>query len=272
MRRLITALVALCVAATASATNNIVMRAVKSQQAYDGISVGGPIKVYVEERTEGNIIIRATEKTLDALKLKIEGGSLNICFPEGFKIKRKSDFTQAEVYLPYNGKLHEFSAVGCAQIEVKPHIKATEVDIESAAASQISLSSITAEKVNIESVGASSVKTDIDCVKVDVEITGAATVTMSGKATKADFEVVGASSLNASEFISTHLDAEISGASKGKMAAEQASIEVTGASSAEIKCSTILNASAAGASTINYSGDCQVNISNNSGASTIKER
>ena len=134
MRRLITALVALCVAATASATNNIVMRAAKSQQAYDGISVGGPIKVYVEERTEGNIIIRATEKTLDALKLKIEGGSLNICFPEGFKIKRKSDFTQAEVYLPYNGKLREFSAVGCAQIEVKPHIKATEVDIESAAA------------------------------------------------------------------------------------------------------------------------------------------
>lgn len=262
----------LAVVAISASAENTVMKAFKTDKEYTAIGVGGPINVIVEERTEGNIIIRATEKILSVIELKVEDGSLNISFPKGFEVKRWSDLVQAEVYIPYNGKLREFGAVGCARIEVKPQITVKDVEVECAAASRIELTKVTADKISIDAVGAGKVSLAVECTSLEMDVTGASTVTISGKATKCEADVAGASTLNAENLHCSQLETEVAGASSADLSADMAEVEVSGASSADIACTTQLTASAAGASTVRYSDDCQVNIRNNSGASTIKKK
>ena len=80
------------------------MKALKCQKEYHGIAVGGPIKVFIEERNDGNIIVRATEKIHSELDIKVEKQILKFSL-NSFNVKRKSDLIQAEVYIPNNGKL-----------------------------------------------------------------------------------------------------------------------------------------------------------------------
>lgn len=259
----------LSIVTLSASADEIVMRAVKSNKEYHSIQVGGPIKVFVEERTDGNIIVRATEKIHSILELKIEDYTLTISFPKGFDIKKKSDFVQAEVYIPNNGKLEEFTVLACGIIDVKPQIKAKDVEIECAAASRINID-VVADEVAIDILGASDAKVAAQCVSIEVDLTGASSLSLTGKATKGEFDIVGASSLKGSQFDCSQLELDCSGASTANISAEMADVDTTGASTANIACTTRLDASAAGASTIRYSGDCQVNIKEASGASTIK--
>lgn len=261
----------LSIVTLSASADEIVMRAVKSNKEYHSIEVGGPIKVFVEERTDGNIIVRATEKIHSILELKIEDYTLTISFPKGFDIKKKSDFVQAEVYIPNNGKLEEFTVLACGIIDVKPQIRAKEVDIEAVAASQIDID-VVADKLTIDVVGAAKAAVKAECASIEVELTGASTLSLSGKATKGEFDLVGASSLYAESFHCSQLEAECTGASSAEISADMAEVDAAGASTANVVCTTRLDASAAGASTIRYSGDCQVNIKEASGASAIKKK
>ena len=95
---------------------------------------------------------------------------------------------------------------------------------------------------------------------------------LEGCATKADIDVAGAATLNADEFNCSRLEAEVVGASKAAVKGDICTINVVGASSATVECSSQLTASAVGASSIRYTGDCKVNIVENMGASSIKKR
>ena len=260
----------LSIVTLSASADEIVMRAVKSNKEYHSIEVGGPIKVFVEERTDGNIIVRATERIHNALEIKVEDQTLKVTL-NNFDIKRKSDFVQAEVYIPNNGKLEEFTVLACGIIDVKPQIRAKEVDIECVAASQIDID-VVADKLTIDVVGAAKAAVKAECASIEVELTGASTLSLPGKATKGEFDVVGASSLYAESFHCSQLEAECTGASSAEISADMAEVDAAGASTANIACTTRLDASAAGASTIRYSGDCQVNIKEASGASAIKKK
>ena len=260
----------LALATVTASAEEVVMRAFKCEKGYHGIAVGGPIKVFIEERTEGNIIIRATERIHNALEIKVEDQTLKVTL-DNFDIKRKSDTLQAEVYVPNNGALDEFTALACGIIEVKPQIKAKDVEIECAAASRINID-VVADEVAIDILGASDAKVAAQCVSIEVDLTGASSLSLTGKATKGEFDVVGASSLKGSQFDCSQLELDCSGASTANISAEMADVDTAGASTANVTCTTQLTASAAGASTIRYSGDCKVDITNNSGASTIKRK
>ena len=273
MKRFFTIVSALCLALTAAANSNndkVIMKAVKSSSEYTKITVAPAIKVFIEDRTEGNIIIRATENIIDDVKLEVSGDELTVSYKKDMHFNPKSGHTFAEVYIPNNGKLCDFTIAAAAIVEVKPKLNVKKLDIECIGASRIELSAV-AESADIEIVGASSAVLDIACTKLDCEITGAATTTIKGSSTKAEFDISGASTLKAAEFKTSQLKADIAGASKANLFADMADIEVSGASNAYIECTTLLKADAAGASSIRYSGQCQVNIENNSGASKIKK-
>ena len=163
------------------------------------------------------------------------------------------------------------TVLACGIIDVKPQIRAKEVDIECVAASQIDID-VVADKVTIDVVGAAKAAVKAECTSIEVELTGASTLSLSGKATKGEFDVVGASSLYAESFHCSQLEAECTGASSAEISADMAEVDAAGASTANVACTTRLDASAAGASTIRYSGDCQVNIKEASGASAIKKK
>ncbi|MBQ2423214.1 MAG: DUF2807 domain-containing protein [Alistipes sp.] len=269
MRRFIILSLLMLTITTATA-DEVTMKAYKCQKEYKAISVGGPIKLFVEERTDGNIIVRATEKIHNALEIKVEEKTLKVTL-DNFHIKRKSDTLQAEVYIPNNGMLEEFTALACGIIEVKPEIKAKEAEIECAAASRIDVN-VVADQVTIDVLGASTAKVAAVCQTISADLTGASSLTLTGKATKGEFDIVGASTLKGSEFCCSQTELDCSGASTANISADSADVDTAGASTANIVCTTHLTASASGASTIRYSGECKVDITNNSGASTIKRK
>ncbi len=245
------------------------MKAVKSSMEFTAIEVNNPIRVIVEQRTEGNIIIRATESIMPHIQLSVSGNKLIVS--SDIKKFNKKDITPiAEVYIPYNGKLNDFEATAVSSIEVKPFISTNNLDIECVGASQITLAA-KANNATIEVAGAASVKADIECVKMEAEVAGAASATLKGSATRAHFEVAGASTLKASEFICTQVKAEVVGASKAKINGSMANVEAVGASNITVACDLQLDATAIGASTVRYTGNCQVNIVDNIGASSIKK-
>lgn len=271
MKRLVIFVMCAVAMVTASA-EGVKMKAYKCSKEYHAIEVGGPIKVFVEQREDGNIILRGSERALSKISLTVEDGCLSICFAKEFHIKNRNDMIQAEVYMPNNGKLRDFTAAACGVIEVKPQIVAKQVDIEVAAASNIALSKVVAEQVTVDVMGAALVSLDAECVSAEVEVAGASKVDISGSCERAEVEVMGASTISAEQFYCKSLDAEISGASKATLKGDRARVDVAGASKATIECNELLRASSSGASTLHYTGDCTVSIENNSGASTIKKR
>ena len=54
----------------------MVMKAVRSNMEFTSISAGPLVKVFIEERTEGNIIIRAPKDIIDLVELKFENKEL----------------------------------------------------------------------------------------------------------------------------------------------------------------------------------------------------
>ncbi|MBQ9137646.1 MAG: DUF2807 domain-containing protein [Alistipes sp.] len=274
MRRLLTTLAALLIAAVAVAEdsdNKVIMKAVKSNMNFTEVSVGAAIKLYIEDRTEGNIIIRATERIMPDITLTVKDGELTISYNKELQFKSNLSYPIAEVYMPTNGRIDSFTAVAAASIDVAPKVVVKELDIEAVGASRINISAV-ADSVDIEAIGASNVTLDAECASVDCESTGASTVTLKGKATKADIEIIGASTFKGGDMECSQLDAEVGGASKATLSAQMANLEVYGASSVAIDCALQLNASASGASSIRYEGDCQINIKNSSGASSIKKQ
>lgn len=264
-------LVALLTLGVAAADNGkVVMKAVKSSHNYTAVEVFSPIKVVVEERTEGNIIIRATEQMMPRIVLKVEDKTLKIS--SDFKqLNRNDNIPIAEVYLPYNGNLCSFEATAVSSIDVKPAISAEKLDIECIGASRITLKG-KANKVDMEVAGGSSVDADIQCTTLEAEVAGAAVLNLEGSATNADIDVAGAATLNADQFNCSQLESEVVGASKASLKADICTVNVVGASTATVECSSQLTASAVGASSIRYTGECKVNIVENMGASSIKKR
>lgn len=251
------------------------MKAVSSKMEFTSIVAGPLVKVFVEERTEGNIIIRAPKDIMEQLEIKVEGNELNIGYRKGTDInidfKKRKSMPTAEIYIPNNGRLSKFEAAACSTIDVKPAIKAKELEISCVGVASINLSGV-ADKADITAKGASNIKLDIECTKLECDIAGAAEATISGSATKAEFDILGASTLRASALKTSQVEAEIAGASTAHLTTDIADVEASGASNININCSTQLKASAAGASTIRYSGDCQVNITKSTGASTIRKK
>lgn len=271
MKRLLTIVLSLCLALTATAqSGKVVMKAVKCNTLYSKISVGPAIKVIVEDRSEGNIIIRATESIIDFVKLEISGEELSVGYKKDMHFNPKSGRTFAEVYIPNNGKLSDFTVAAASIVDVKPKLSVQNLNIECIGASVISLSAVS-QSADVEIVCASNATLEIISSEIDCKIMGAAKATITGSATKAEVDISGASSLKAAEFKASQLTADISGASKATLAADMADIEVSGASNANIACTTLLKADASGASSIRYSGECQVSVANNSGASKIKK-
>lgn len=257
MKRLFVTILSLCAVAIAVADNSdnkLIMKAVKSNMEFTEVSVGAAVKLYVEDRTDGNIIIRATERVMPYIKLAIEDGELEIYYANTIDFKKEKDllFPLAEIYMPTNGRIESFSATAASVVVVSPKV--------------------VVEKLKIEAIAASKITLTAECAEIDCESTGASTITINGKAAKGNIEVIGASTFNGSDLECSQLTAEVGGASKATLKAESAKLEVYGASNAAIDCSLQLNTSASGASTIRYAGDCQVNITNSSGASTIRKK
>lgn len=112
---------------------------------------------------------------------------------------------------------------------------------------------ISGESLDIDLSGASEAKMDLKAPRISAEATGASTITLTGE-TK-DLNLVGSGA---------------SGVKCLSLMTENATVDVSGASSAEVFASVKLDAQASGASEVKYKGSPSV-IKDVSGASSINK-
>ena len=250
--------------------NKIVMEARRSAMNFNEIEVSKAIRLIVEERTTGNIIVRAPQSVMPYVSLKVNDGTLRATLLSGTLISRNSNVV-AEVYVPYNGKINEIKTSSAARVIVKPTISCNELDLDAESASVIEVKA-SAKEVSIDASGASQIKAEMATDQLDIDFSGASVIDISGQVTVAEIEMSGASTLRAEKLRAANLGLECSGASKAYVMGINCTTEASGASGVVVECLRQLNASASGASSIVYSGNCQVNILNNSGASSIRKK
>ncbi len=250
--------------------HKIAVEARRSAMNFNEIVVSKAIRLVVEERTEGNIIVRAPHSVMPYVSLSVSRGTLYATILSGAPVSSKSNVV-AEVYLPYNGKINEITTSAAARVIVKPTISCEELDLEATSASVIEVTAA-AKEVSIDASGASTIKAELITDDLDLDLSGASTATLMGHVTDAEIDLSGASTLRAEKMRAATLDLECSGASKASALGTQCTTQASGASAINVECLQLLNASASGASSIIYSGDCQVNIISNTGASSIRKK
>ena len=250
--------------------HKIVVEARRSAMNFNEINASKAIRVIVEERTTGNIIVRAPQSVMPYVSLTVKDNTLLATLLSGAPVSRNSNIV-ADVYVPYNGQINEITTRSAARVIVKPTITCNELDLEAESASVIEVTAA-AKEVSIEASGASHIKAEVATDELDCDFSGASGITLSGHVTDADIEVSGASTLRANKLRAADLEIECSGASKAYALGVNCTAKASGASHINVECLAQLNATASGASSIIYSGDCVLNTISNNGASSIRKK
>ena len=250
--------------------HEVVVEARRSAMNFDEIEVSRAVRLIVEERTTGNIIIRAPRSVMPYLSLRVSGGTLYATILSGAPALRSSNVV-AEVYVPYNGRIKDISASSAAKVIVRPTLSCTELDLDASSAAMIDVKA-GAREVSIDASGASTIKAQLAADEVDVELSGASVAHLSGQVQSFEVDMSGASTLRAAKMRASHLALECSSASKAVAMGIRCNVQSSGASNVEVEALQYLEASASGASSITYSGDCQMNIISNTGASVIRKK
>lgn len=257
---------------TPSEKKNIVMRAHKSSLNFEEIEVSRCVRLVVEDRTDGNIIVRADEAVMPYVELSVAKGTLKARISDKFNMRRVSGGLVAVVYIPNNGRIRSIDASGASSVIVKPMLNvAGKLDIEASGASRIDVNA-NAGETEIECCGASRIVADIYGSGCEIDLSGASTLSLSGSVRKGEVDVSGASKFSASDMKFDSLSVDVSGASTANVSATKCIVEVSGASKADVYCDGELSAEATAASSLRYSGDCRTTHLSSSGASSIKKK
>ena len=253
----------------AAASDDIIMEARSSAMQFSSIRIAKRIRLIVENRTDGNIVIRTSRRAMPHVALSVKDGVFLADVENSQELSRNDII---EVYIPNNKRLTSIKASQAASVTIHPQLAIDgELAIDASSASSILLSA-NAARVAINASGASRVELTTVCDSLRGDISSASALTLSGKCAQSNLKIGGASLLRASDFEADQLDLQVNSASSATAKARSCNIEANGTSKAKIECSEHLPASASSASSITYSGNCQLILESASGASSIKKQ
>lgn len=197
---------------------------------FSSIDVGGAINVYLKQGADRSVSIETDENLFEYIETSDDGDVLRIRPRRNINLD-PSGTVKVYVTAPAFTRLH---VSGASKI--------------------ISDSRITSEKeMDIDISGASEVRVDIKAPRITAELSGASNMVLTGE-TK-DFSVGGSGASNARCF---------------ELLTENANVDLSGASGADVFASVSIHGEASGASHIRYKGNATVQ-SNTSGAGSIKK-
>ena len=147
------------------------------------------------------------------------------------------------------------SGTSVTNATLEANVTAPSLDsLEGSGASGITLSAgLTTDELSVSLSGASHLAGPVQIDRGSIDLSGASNAVLSGSASTLDVTVSGAS----------HLDTK-------ELTIHQLSIDLSGASEADVTVTGSLSASASGASTLRYAGSPTIARSETSGASTIE--
>lgn len=197
---------------------------------FTGLDVGGNIDLYVKQDSVRSVRVEADENLMQYIEVKMEGDKLVIQPKDGYNL---SGSKHIKVYVS------------------SPVFKRLEASGACDIIGENVLSS--ADEISVDVSGASSAELELKAPKVSGEMTGASNLKLKGQTKELYISGSGASHAKCFELLS-----------------ENAEVDVSGASSADVFASVKLNADATGASDVRYKGNAAVS-QHASGAGSVKK-
>lgn len=197
---------------------------------FNSIDVSGAINVYVKQDSTQSVKVETDENLQQYVEVYENNGVLVISPKDNYNLDPTN---KIKVYV------------------AAPSFRAIDVSGASNIVGENKL--VSGETLDIELSGASEAKVDLKAPRINAEVTGASTITLTGE-TK-DLNVVGSGA---------------SGAKCFDLMTENTTVDISGASSAEVFASVKLDAEASGASEIKYKGAPAITQDIN-GASSIRK-
>lgn len=117
--------------------------------------------------------------------------------------------------LNIDGKSLKFTCSGASSASIEGSF-AGNVDLDLSGASRLKCN-CNGKEFSAEVSGASRLDFEGECTAADVRCSGASSASLEGSATEAEFECSGASKIEAEDFITKNLRADLSGASKAEV-------------------------------------------------------
>lgn len=209
--------------------NGKIQKEPRSVNSFTGVEVRGAIDLVITQDPTRKVEIEADENLLQYIEVKTSGDDLIISTKDGYDLDATRSIT-AYVSAP---EVTSVEASGACKV------KGTN-QLSSGSRLEISLS------------GASHANLDTKNPEVRAELSGASKLTLRGAAKDISFDASGSSHIEAFDLLS-----------------ENATVDVSGASSANIFASVKVDADASGASRVRYRGGATSVQSDASGASSV---
>ncbi len=197
---------------------------------FTGVDVGGNIDLYVKQDSVRSVKIEADENLMEYIEVRMEGEQLVIQPKEGYNL---SGSKSIKVYVS-SPVFKRLEASGACDIIGENVLSSTN-------------------EISVDVSGASDAELELKAPKISAEMTGASNLKLKGQTKELYISGSGASHAKCFELFS-----------------ENAKVDVSGASSADVFASVKLNADATGASDVRYKGDAAVSQSA-SGAGSVKK-
>lgn len=210
--------------------NGNIQSEVRNESGFQSVEVQGAIKLYVRQDSNFSVKVEADENLLKHIETYLEKNTLIIKPENGIRLKPSRS---VKVFIS-GPSFRYFNVSGASEVNSEGRISSPD-------------------ELFLDLSGASTAKLDIKSPKTGIDLSGACTARVSGETRDLEIEASGAS--NAYCYA---------------LQTENATVDLAGASNAEVFASVNLDAAASGASNIRYKGNPAVKQST-SGASGVKK-
>lgn len=197
---------------------------------FKSIDVGGASTIFLKQDSVFNVKIETDENLFEYITTSINDGELDIDEKDGYNL-RPSKEIKIYISMPL---LQNASISGASTVQTDNKFEQNE-------------------SFGLDISGASNGTIQVKAPAVNIELSGASTLNITGESKDIKAEISGASTLRAFD-----------------LKAENTDVDASGASTANVFASILLNADASGASSINYQGNSKVTSTAN-GASSVKK-
>ena len=203
----------------------------RSVSTFTGVDVSGGLDIYVKQDSATSVTIETDANLQQYIITRVEDGVLHIYQENNTSIEGTKGIT---IHVS-NPSFNSFEASGACDIRGENKIQY-------------------ANEIQLHATGASNIELDLNAPKVSGEISGASGLKLSGTTKDLMINASGASNAKCYELMTENADVDLSGASSANVFA---SVKITG--------------EASGASDLRYKGSATTVTVNTSGAGSVKK-
>jgi len=204
----------------------------RNVSGFSGIDVSGAINVYVKQDSSESVRIEADANLMEYVVTRVENGVLAI-YPDDHS--NLNPTRSINVYVS-GRNFKYFEASGASDIRGESKIQGSE-------------------EIEFNASGASKIELDIKAPKVAGDISGASSLRLTGETKDVYLHATGASNAKCFELM-----------------AENADVDISGASGASVFASVSVKGEASGASHVKYKGAATNVVVNTSGAGSVSKQ